>query len=260
MQWKVSSSLATIASLLLFAGDLAVAQISAPLCLATSTWLWTYNSLDQSPCMVTAYLLSTCYGGSFTMNPLGTYIEYAGPSATEVQQAGPCWCNTVAYSLMSACSECQGGQAIAWSQYEEYCKTVQVSAFPHPVPAGTRVPHWALVAISGSALWNPSTAKTVGDAPEILPGGLINGPAVVPTPSTAVPTPNTVAPPPTTPIVPPAPTVTVTTSPSTTAPPFSAGSKTGGSKQVVSAGGLVWGVTSMAAISGLVLTLIPRLV
>jgi len=259
MQWK--SSLAVIASLLLSAGDLVVAQITAPVCTATG-FSWAYNSLNQNPCMVTAYLMSTCYGGSFVMASLGIDVGYAGPSITEVTQAAPCWCNTVVYSLASACSECQGGESIEWSQYKQYCITVPPpSTFPNPVPGGTAVPQWALVAISGTSYWSPSTAQSVGDSPEIIPGELINTPAVVPTTS------HTVAPQPTTPfntptIVEPSFTLPSITLPSTTKGPFSGSGSlgSGGSKRVASAGGLVWGVTAMAAISGLVLTLIPRLV
>ena len=93
------------------------------------------------------------------------------------------------------------------------------------------------------------------DTPEITAGEAINTLPVVSTSS------QTFAPQPTT-IVQAEPTVTVTTPPLiTTAIPFSGSSgKNGESKQVSSAGGLVWSVTTMAAISGLVLTLIPRLV
>ena len=150
---KVSLSLATIASLLLLSvGDLVVAQVSAPLCTEASSFLWvclyhtysssglvglrsiqSYNSLDQNPCTVGAYLLSTCYNGSklfqnlctvctahvslpaaFNVPPLGDYVAYAGPSERKVSEAGPCWCNTVLYNLLSACSECQGGMSISY--------------------------------------------------------------------------------------------------------------------------------------------------
>ncbi|KAI9429030.1 hypothetical protein H4582DRAFT_2034761 [Lactarius indigo] len=65
MQWKLSSSLARITSFfLLLAGDLIIAQIDAPICTDTvSSWGWSFNSLDQDPCLVTAYMMSTCYGG-----------------------------------------------------------------------------------------------------------------------------------------------------------------------------------------------------
>ena len=74
------SSFAAIATLLLFSGS-AFAQVSAPNCAYPSLYDWvcnhgvssrhfsttngllqTYNSLNQSPCTVAAYLGSTCHG------------------------------------------------------------------------------------------------------------------------------------------------------------------------------------------------------
>ena len=85
------------------------------------------------------------------------------------------------------------------------------------------------------------------DTPEITGGEIINTLTV---PSTLS---QTFATQPTT-TVQPEPTA-VTTSPLTTSATGS-----GGSKQVFRAGGLVWGITTTATISGLVLTLIPRFV
>ncbi|KAI9447115.1 hypothetical protein BJY52DRAFT_1216412 [Lactarius psammicola] len=47
------------------------------------------------------------------------------------------------------------------------------STFPNPVPSGTRVQQWALQDITRVNLWNVTTALTIGDTPEILPGDLI---------------------------------------------------------------------------------------
>jgi hypothetical protein len=103
-----------------------------------------------------------------------------------------------------------------------------------------------------SRLTQPSSSL---DAPEVIPGELIDTPAVVPTPSyTVVPTSFT-----TPTIIQPEPTTTPAII--TTSIPFAGNTgANGGSKQVSSAGGLYWGVITMAAISGLVWTLIPRLV
>ncbi|KAH9028993.1 hypothetical protein EDB85DRAFT_1892267 [Lactarius pseudohatsudake] len=100
----------------------------------------------------------------FAVNPLGLGdTAYAGPSREEVRDAGSCWCNTVAFSLISACSECQGGQSLLWSEYYQNCaRILEPSTFPNPVPAGTRVPQWALVDITLANDWSPSTAQLVG--------------------------------------------------------------------------------------------------
>jgi hypothetical protein len=249
MQWKVSSSLAVITpfllSVLLFASDLVVAQISAPFCTdITSSWGWAYNSLDQSPCTVTAYLMSTCYFGVFNMNPLGPGdTAYAGPSITEVIDANACWCNTVIYNLISACSECQGRQPLYWYDYYRNCSTILAPAtFPNPVPAGTRVQHWALLDIPTVEYWSPITAQRVGDTPEVLPGGIINTPAIVPTPSTVTPytTPShTFVPGPTlTPTFPSLPTSGLSNRGALNTNPFAGG------------------VTTVAAMAGLILSLV----
>ncbi|KAI0249314.1 hypothetical protein BJV78DRAFT_1228690 [Lactifluus subvellereus] len=79
------SRLAILAPLLLLSG-IAVAQINVPGVICSQTWQWTSNSFGQNPCIVAAYLMATCNGG------------YDGDL---------CKCNTVVYSLLSACDACQ---------------------------------------------------------------------------------------------------------------------------------------------------------
>ncbi|KAH9052377.1 hypothetical protein EDB87DRAFT_504181 [Lactarius vividus] len=179
MQWKVSSSLAAIASLFLLASNLVVAQIDAPICTDTVlSWGWSFNSLFQNPCLITAYMMSTCYGGAFTVGPLGVgFTHYAGPSRENNLEANLCWCNTVAYNLISACSGCQGGRSLLWTEYYQNCTSVlEPTIFANPVPAGTRVPQWVLQDTSSSGVWSYSSARLVGDTPEIFPGELIDTP------------------------------------------------------------------------------------
>ncbi|KAI9429285.1 hypothetical protein H4582DRAFT_311114 [Lactarius indigo] len=83
MQSRGSSSFVVITFLfLLFAGGPVVARISAPICtdIVGSSWKWSFNSLDQNPCTVTAYLMATCYGGVFAVDPLFVGGAYLGPS------------------------------------------------------------------------------------------------------------------------------------------------------------------------------------
>ncbi|KAH9009361.1 hypothetical protein EDB83DRAFT_2416633 [Lactarius deliciosus] len=114
MQWTMSSrpAAAIVSLFLLFAGDLrvVVAQIDAPLCTDFVSWEWSFNSLDQNPCLVTAYLMATCYGGAFIVGPLLVVGDsYSSPTKEQVQEANSCWCSTVILSLISACGECQDG-------------------------------------------------------------------------------------------------------------------------------------------------------
>ncbi|KAH9026785.1 hypothetical protein EDB84DRAFT_334626 [Lactarius hengduanensis] len=167
MQWGVSSSLTVIASLFLFfAGDLVVAQIIAPICTdLESSWEWSFNSLDQNPCLVTAYLMSLCYGDAgFNVNPLvGVGDSYLPPTQEQLQKGSSCWCSTVILSLLSACSECQKGLSTPWTQFSQNCPgIIEPSTFSHPVPAGTRVPQWALLDITRANIWNATAAQIVG--------------------------------------------------------------------------------------------------
>ena len=97
-----------------------------------------YNSLGQNPCWVAAYMLSICGNDSksfycllclaffehyhlvffvaFTMWPLQPGGSYFGPSSA--QDSNLCKCNSVTYSLLSACGGCQGG---TWIPYDSCC-------------------------------------------------------------------------------------------------------------------------------------------
>jgi hypothetical protein len=165
------STFAILTALSLFSGR-AFAQIYAPNC--QLSWQWvrlfyfvsssypfligfqTFNSLGQDPCLVSAYLESTCNGGSpssfflyhlpiltsrtaFSVPALQPGYEYTGPS---IDDYNLCKCNTVVYSLLSACDACQGAEWISyvlhpppsptwlisfffsWALYSENCSTV----------------------------------------------------------------------------------------------------------------------------------------
>jgi len=166
------STFAVIAALLLFSGP-AIAQVSAPDCKYPSLYDWSYNSLKQDPCLIAAYLGSTCHSGSYTVYPLAPTSLYYSPSVLE---SDPCVCNTVMYSLVSACSDCQGGLWSTWSQWTFNCsKTMIMSpvSFPNPVPSGTRIPQWALLDVTLAADWDSVKALSTGDSPEVGPGVLI---------------------------------------------------------------------------------------
>ncbi|KAH9038682.1 hypothetical protein EDB83DRAFT_2318490 [Lactarius deliciosus] len=220
---------------------------------AVPTFMWaaftidtqSFNTIGQNSCSVAAYLLGTCDGGEFTLYPiLNSSFSYLGPP--EDQGANLCFCNTVTYNLLSACSVCQGAGLRTWSDYSHNCtKTMDPSTFPNPIPPDTRVPQWALRDVTLVNLWDATTAFNIGgrplflygfrlterlssDTPEILPGSLIgtsSSSSVSPTSSTSssAPTP---------------------TSPVST-------SSGGGSNAGAIAGGVAGGVVALAAIAGL---------
>jgi len=88
-----------------------------------------------------------------------------------------CMCSTVGYSLMSACAACQGASWLPWLNFTINCsKTEPPSEFPYPIPAGIRVPQWALFDVTNENDWNVSTSIVTGDFPEVGPG-VILGPS-----------------------------------------------------------------------------------
>jgi hypothetical protein len=105
-----------------------IIDISEPKKLTPPLTAQTYNSLGQSPCAVAAYLQSVCgHGGAandlaisfprffhkdrravFTIPTLTSEgTVYTGPTGPS-DEDDLCKCNTVVYSLMSACGACQG--------------------------------------------------------------------------------------------------------------------------------------------------------
>ncbi|KAH9017359.1 hypothetical protein EDB83DRAFT_189169 [Lactarius deliciosus] len=129
--------------------------------------------------------------------------------------------------LLNACAECQGGLSLSWSEYDLNCTRILApSTFPNLVPAGTRVPQWVLQDTSRSGIWSYSSARLIGDIPEVFPGELISAPTTS-TIMTSTSASLTVVP--------------VPTSPSS----ISSGS---GLYKGAFAGGVVCGVTAIAAI------------
>ncbi|KAF8463023.1 hypothetical protein DFH94DRAFT_481874 [Russula ochroleuca] len=131
-------------------------------------WIWSFNSLDQDPYLVAAFMMSTCNGGTFTMKSLPTgSMYYPGPSPKDDADYNLCMCTTIVYSLRSACGGCQGGTWIPWSEYKLRCaETPPAPSFPNAVPVGTRVPPWALLDVANDNNWDRHKSYAAGDTPE----------------------------------------------------------------------------------------------
>ncbi|SJL00489.1 uncharacterized protein ARMOST_03802 [Armillaria ostoyae] len=78
---------------------LVVSQASPVICNASIDSKWSFNSLNQSPCTVAAYLGGVCNSGNFTVTSLSDGQQYGGPT---LEQANGCRCSSVFYSLVSA--------------------------------------------------------------------------------------------------------------------------------------------------------------
>ncbi|KAI9429029.1 hypothetical protein H4582DRAFT_2105407, partial [Lactarius indigo] len=138
-------------------------------------------------------------------------------------------------NLISACANCQGGLSLLWSEYHRNCTSIlNPSTFPNPVPAGTRVPQWALQDTSRYSIWSSGSARLIGDVPEIFPGVLINTPPISTTSSSSP-----------------------TFVPAPTSPSFT--SSASGLYNGAFAGGVIFRITAIAAIVGLLLSLFSGL-
>lgn len=136
-----------------------------------------YNALGQSPCVVYAYvglqlsqphqtfqlisflryLSSVCAtDGNWVVVPPGN-ATYDPPTTAN---ASVCQCNTVAYSLMEACSFCQGSHIGTWRTWITNCPEASWSkAYANTVPSETVIPPWALLDPTLSGSWSASRAK-----------------------------------------------------------------------------------------------------
>ncbi|KII88418.1 hypothetical protein PLICRDRAFT_41576 [Plicaturopsis crispa FD-325 SS-3] len=141
----------------------AAAQTSSVQCL--SNWAWAYNSRQQSPCLVAAYLVGQCNGGTFNIDPLAVGTHYTGPTAADVT---PCQCSTVTYSLISACGACQNRTVETWSAWKTNCSTVYITALPDGIniPSGTSVPSWAYLDVTTTDNFSPAAAEADLSSPE----------------------------------------------------------------------------------------------
>jgi len=139
--------------------ELVSAQISCDV-----DYEWSYNSLEQNPCTVATYLISPCHMEYILIPP----FMYIGPTSFGEHV---CLCNTVVYSLFSACAACQGASSISWSQWAYNCSSMSSFTTHFPaIPNGTRVPRWAYLDITITNNWNATAAKLAGDFPEAMPG------------------------------------------------------------------------------------------
>ncbi|KAK0240044.1 hypothetical protein EDD85DRAFT_471810 [Armillaria nabsnona] len=128
-----------------------------------SSYSWANNALGQSPCLVASYLETACLNTTFLVPALPNGSHYTGPNTA---QANLCNCNTVTYSLISACADCQNRQYLNWGNWTADCAVVAIGLFPKPVPAGTAIPQWANININSStALYNPTEAEKLAEDP-----------------------------------------------------------------------------------------------
>ncbi|KAI6128276.1 hypothetical protein EDD17DRAFT_846712 [Pisolithus thermaeus] len=139
------------------------------------------NSKNQSPCLVAAYVESVCFGNQFNVQSLDPGNEYSCPSGNN---ANACTCNTVTYSLLSACAACQNGTYVDWFAWVLNCSTTYVG-YPESIPSGTAIPHWAYQDVTPDGNFNVTLAKAVGDRPETTATNASTTASLTPSPSSS---------------------------------------------------------------------------
>ncbi|KAI9443925.1 hypothetical protein H4582DRAFT_1917847 [Lactarius indigo] len=186
----MSKAFSLFAAALLLVSQVTNAQIQQlvyPGC--PTSWSWSFNSLGQSPCAVAAHLQGACNNGVFTIPNLEPGNSYTGPTGPG-DENDLCKCNTVVYSLMSACDACQGAKWFSWKSWSRNCTAVDPpTTFSNLIPSGTRVQEWAFIDVTDEGTWDPVLAYQVGDATEVNAGqpGTLAAPATPTTTQTAVP-------------------------------------------------------------------------
>jgi len=134
-------------------------------------WQWNQNSLGQDPCTISSDLEAACRGiGSYSIPPLNSTQNYVPPKSANADDLD-CECDTIMYSLYMSCSSCQGGVVYSWSTWIAQCTTVYVTQYPHDVPYGTAIPHWAFYDVTTlpGQIYNDTVAISVGRNPEATP-------------------------------------------------------------------------------------------
>ncbi|KAG8839431.1 hypothetical protein FRC18_010911 [Serendipita sp. 400] len=141
---------AAIGLLLASALHQASAQTTSASC--QSGFEWMANSLQQSPCLVAAYLGHQCTpSNSFNVPPLVSDQQYLPPSQ---QQANDCQCSSVYYSLLSGCAACQGSSLSSFTTWTKACASnaITIQSYPLTAPNDTRIPSWAYLPFKDGAL------------------------------------------------------------------------------------------------------------
>ncbi|CAE6384966.1 unnamed protein product [Rhizoctonia solani] len=144
---------------------------------------WTFNSLQQSPCLIASYLGSVCRPDNTWRVPTlsGGSVYYTSGSSTK------CICTSVVWSLLAACSLCQGLESSQWAVYSNDCTTADTSPpgiYPIPIPSGVTVPNWAYYDFVTTGIFNLDIARQQS-GPESTPPP---GPTITSTATASTPT------------------------------------------------------------------------
>ncbi|KAI0812735.1 hypothetical protein BC629DRAFT_1475329 [Irpex lacteus] len=128
---------------------------------------WTANDRGQSTCLVAAYLCDACRTNeSSTTQEADCSIPNLTPGGqfyVNHNTPNECDCNSVVYSLISACSLCQGAAVLPWTSWIEDCKNSFLEQFPASIPSNVSVPAWAYLDVASSNTFNASIAQSFAE-------------------------------------------------------------------------------------------------
>ncbi|CAE6429191.1 unnamed protein product [Rhizoctonia solani] len=148
---------------------------------------WSFNSRNQSPCLVASYLGSVCRPDNTWRVPAlsGGSTYYVSGSSTK------CICTSVVWSLLAACSLCQGLDSSRWTVYANDCTTADTSPpgiYPIALPSGVSVPNWAFYDYVTAGVFNQVIASQQSGAESSAPPGPSSTAASTATTTTTTPT------------------------------------------------------------------------
>jgi len=200
-------------------------------CLDGYTWM--YNSLQQNPCDIASKLAGVCNGGIWSISPLplnNFYIPY------DAEFMNKCVCNSVFYSVLAACSACQGRIFIKFSAWTPNCTAIYSQQYPDHIPDGTAVPHYAYLDVVTSDTFDLGRARAAGGPESTRPARPIYSPTLTTS------------------------SINTTTIPTTTSNPYPTSSPSIAKKTDVGAiaGAVSGGIVGLAALGVLVFFLLRR--
>ncbi|KAH7903094.1 hypothetical protein BJ138DRAFT_1168573 [Hygrophoropsis aurantiaca] len=137
---------------------------TAAACITATGYGWANNSIGQDPCTVAHDLFAAdpppC--NDFYFPTLSASDSYPPPGPTD---SNSCLCNTVIFSLASACDLCRGADIVSWSDWIADCPSNETlyQQWPASIAPITEIPPWAYMALVNDN-WDGPQAKANASA------------------------------------------------------------------------------------------------
>ncbi|WVQ72713.1 hypothetical protein IAR50_002273 [Cryptococcus sp. DSM 104548] len=154
--------------LILHCFSVARAQTSNATCSQTDGNQWMFNSDGESPCLVWAKIQSLCVSSQSFINVpplLDSSWSYTAPTGSSTE----CYCNSVSYGLMAACTYCQWSNSSIPSEksWASGCSSYDSDGLGFAENVED-IPPFAYQAWSG-ATWAAATVSSIIAAPSSTP-------------------------------------------------------------------------------------------